>query len=227
MSGAKRARNPRGGKRKKKKDPNAPKRPRSAYILYCTDSREEVKKANDGAKPAELMQMMGAMWNALPAHKKQEYNDKAKEDKARYIEQMKGYTAPEEDDDDEDDGGSRRKRGKKKDPSEPKRSPSAYLLYGTKVREEVKAENPEAKSSEIMKLIGAKWQKLNEEQKKPYTDEAAQLKSQYDDAKASFKKKSSVARDDDGKDDDGDDGEDGGGDDDGEDDGGDDDDDDE
>jgi len=211
MSGAKRARNPRGGKRKKKKDPNAPKRPRSAYILYCTDSREEVKKANDGAKPAELMQMMGAMWNALPAHKKQEYNDKAKEDKARYIEQMKGYTAPGDDDDDEDDGGGRRKRGKKqKDPSEPKRSPSAYLLYGQKIREEVKAANPEAKSSEIMKIIGARWQKLGEEEKKPYVDEAAQLKSQYDDAKASYKKKAVAADDDGGKDDDDDDGDDGG-----------------
>jgi len=223
MSGNKRARNPRAGKRKKKKDPNAPKRPRSAYILYCTEMRDDVKKQHEGAKPAELMQIMGQMWNQLPAHKKTEFNDKAKEDKTRYNDEMKSYTPPEDDDDDDDDGG-RRKRGRKRDPAEPKRAPSAYLLYGQRVREEVKKEHPEAKSSEIMKLIGQKWQKLTDEEKKPFIEEASQLKSKYDEAKASYKSKGRAAAEDDdgGKDDDDDAGNDDGGDDD-EDDGGDDD----
>jgi len=196
-----------GGKRKKRKDPNAPKRPRSAYILYCTEMREDVKKTHEGSKPAELMQIMGQMWNQLPAHKKQEFTDKAKEDKIRYNDEMKTYTPPDDEDEDDDDGGGRRKRGRKRDPNEPKRAPSAYLIYGQKVREEVKKEHPEAKSSEIMKLIGAKWQKLTDEEKKPFVEEASRLKSQYEEQKSAFKKKPPPVDDDDAKEDD----EDGGG----------------
>jgi len=179
------------GKRKKKKDPNAPKRPRSAYILYCTEKRSEVKAEHPDAKPAELMRIMGELWNSLAPTKKQEYTDKAKDDKARYNDQMKDYSAPEPESD-EDERPSKRQKGKKgkkkRDPMEPKRSPSAYLIYGQRVREKVKGEHPDAKSSEIMKIIGQMWQKLSEEEKKPYNDEAATAKAKYDVAKQEYKK---------------------------------------
>jgi hypothetical protein len=191
-AGTKRAKSKAGGRKKKKKDVNAPKRPRSAYILYCTDMREEVKRQHPEAKPAELMQLMGQMWNNLAGPKKQEYNEKAKEDKQRYNEQMKGYTPPEEESDEDEAPSKKRKtkgKGKKKkDPNEPKRAPSAYLLYGQKVREQVKAEQPDAKSSDIMKTIGAMWQKLSDEDKKPYVEEAANAKAKYEKDKSDYKK---------------------------------------
>lgn len=36
-------------KSKVEKDPNAPKKPLSAYMMYCADMRDEVKKENPGA----------------------------------------------------------------------------------------------------------------------------------------------------------------------------------
>lgn len=36
-------------KSKVKKDPNVPKKPLSAYMMYCADMRDEVKKENPGA----------------------------------------------------------------------------------------------------------------------------------------------------------------------------------
>jgi arsenate reductase-like glutaredoxin family protein len=188
MSSAARPRKSKAGKRKKKKDPNAPKRPRSAYILYCAEKRNDAKADHPDAKPAELMKILGDLWNQLSPTKKAEYNEKAKQDKDRYTDQLKSYHPPDDEDDD-DDGGkrSKNKRGKKKkDPNEPKRAPSAYLIYGQKVRDQIKSEFPDLKSSEIMQKIGERWQKLTEEEKKPYNEEAAIAKAQYESKKAEY-----------------------------------------
>jgi len=192
MSSAARPRKTKSGKRKKKKDINAPKRPRSAYILYCAEKRNEAKADHPDAKPAELMKILGDLWNQLPAAKKVEFTEKAKEDKQRYSEQMKNYTPPEPDSDDDAPPSkrSRGKRGKKKrDPSEPKRPPSAYLIYGQKIRDQIKVEFPDLKSSEIMQKIGERWQKLTEDEKKPYNDDAATGKARYESQKAEYKAK--------------------------------------
>jgi len=218
-SGTKRSKPKQSNRKKKKKDPNAPKKPRSAYILFCTDVREEVKSENKEAKPAQLMQLMGSRWNNLDAVRKEEYNNKAKIDKQRYSEEMKGYQAPEEESDDEDEAPTKRRKGKgkggkkKKDANEPKRSPSAYLIYSQRVRPQVKAENPEAKSSEIMKKTGAMWQSLSEDEKKPFVIEAQQQKEKYEIAKSEYKKHKAQEEDDEdqGGDNDEDDDNDGGG----------------
>ena len=81
---------------------------------------------------------------------------------------MKGYNPPEEDDSDEDEAPSKKRKSKgkagkkKKDANEPKRSPSAYLIYSQHIRPQVKSENPEAKSSEIMKKTGNEWKQAGD-----------------------------------------------------------------
>lgn len=52
-------------KEKKAKDPDAPKRPASAYILFSNAKRAEVVKANPGAKLPEVAKVLGGMWKAL------------------------------------------------------------------------------------------------------------------------------------------------------------------
>jgi len=170
-----------------------PKRPRSAYILYCAEKRNEAKADHPDAKPAELMKILGDLWNQLPAPKKAEFTEKAKEDKQRYTDQMKDYKKPVDDSDDDSPPSKRArgsKRGKKKrDPNEPKRPQSAYLIYGQKVRDQIKGEFPDLKSSEIMQRIAERWQKLTEEEKKPFNEEAATRKSSYESQKAEYKAK--------------------------------------
>ena len=53
---------------KKLKDPNAPKKPRSAYILWVTENRAKI--AEEGMKPAEVMKKAGEMWGTIDAKTK-------------------------------------------------------------------------------------------------------------------------------------------------------------
>ena len=49
-----------------KKDPNKPKRGKSAYIFFCAKKREEAKtNLVDGAKATDVTSELGRMWNAL------------------------------------------------------------------------------------------------------------------------------------------------------------------
>jgi len=189
--------------RKKTKDPNAPKRPRSAYILYSQDAREEAKKMNPTAKPAELMQIMGKMWKELTETEKKPFLDRAVEDKGRFTDEMKDYQPPEEDDDeeedededdddDDEDGGKKKKKKstkskkKKKDPNAPKKGMSAYLHYGQSVREKVKGEHQSARSADLMQIIGKMWKELTEDQKQPFFELAKRDRERYEVDKANY-----------------------------------------
>ena len=76
------------------KDPNKPKRGKSAYIFFCAKKREEAKaNLGDGAKATEVTSELGRMWNALKASTKSvdkkllaSLEAEAAEDKARYNE---------------------------------------------------------------------------------------------------------------------------------------------
>ena len=55
------------------KDPNKPKRGKSAYIFFCAKKREEAKSnLGDGAKATEVTSELGRMWNALKASTKKD-----------------------------------------------------------------------------------------------------------------------------------------------------------
>ncbi|KAI7864901.1 high mobility group box domain-containing protein [Spinellus fusiger] len=80
-----------------------------------------------------------------------------------------------------DDG---KKRRIKKDPSAPKRGLSAYMFFSQDQRQQVKDENPEATFGSIGKLLGEKWKKMSDTDKKPYIEKAEQDKKRYEDEKA-------------------------------------------
>merc|ERR1711935_506772 len=57
-------------KQRKKKDPNAPKRPMSSYFLFMNASRPQVRKENPDASIGEVAKIMGKMWGEIePAEK--------------------------------------------------------------------------------------------------------------------------------------------------------------
>jgi uncharacterized membrane protein YgcG len=72
-----------------------------------------------------------------------------------------------------------KKQKKKKDPNEPKRALSSYMLFCADIREEVKAENPEAKITELSKLMGAKWKEISKEGKTKYEALNKEFKELY------------------------------------------------
>ncbi|GLD96085.1 hypothetical protein PINS_up004763 [Pythium insidiosum] len=101
---------------RKKKDPNAPKRPLSAYFFFCNEIREQVRSENPNKKVTEIAQLLAERWRALPDKKRVKYQKMHEEAKVRYEEQMDSYNAgknghvaevheeeEEEDDDEEED----------------------------------------------------------------------------------------------------------------------------
>ena len=79
--------------KKKVKDPNAPKRNKTAYNYYSSASRNDVKTANPSAKPIEITKLISENWKALSAKEKAPWDAKAAADKERYQKEMAEYTS--------------------------------------------------------------------------------------------------------------------------------------
>ncbi|KAG0246607.1 high mobility group box domain-containing protein [Mortierella sp. GBAus27b] len=93
-------------KRKTKKDPNAPKAPMSAYLLFCEEYREKVKSQNPDKSFGELGRILGEMWRSFDEDKKAPYVAKHEKTKAKYVVEKAAYEAKknqEDEDEDEDE----------------------------------------------------------------------------------------------------------------------------
>ena len=62
---------PKGKKRKKLKDRNAPKPALSGYIRFLNEKREVLRKENPSLTFSELTRLLGSEWSKLQQHEKQ------------------------------------------------------------------------------------------------------------------------------------------------------------
>jgi len=76
-----------------KKDPNAPKRAMTAYILYSNATRADVKAENPEAKFGDMARMISTNYKALPADERAYWDGKNAEEKERYAKQKASYDA--------------------------------------------------------------------------------------------------------------------------------------
>jgi len=96
-----------GGKRKKTKDPNAPKRSLSGFFFFCHEERPKVRAINPSYGVGDIAKELGKRWEVCPNRPK--FEAMAAKDKQRYEKEMQAYKAgakkpkPAEDDDDEGD----------------------------------------------------------------------------------------------------------------------------
>ena len=72
---------PQAPKEKKEKG-DKPKRAPSAYIIFCGEKREEVKKANPEATFGELGKLLGGLWSGMDEAAKKKYTKAAEAAKA-------------------------------------------------------------------------------------------------------------------------------------------------
>uniref|UniRef100_A0A674KDA5 FACT complex subunit SSRP1 n=1 Tax=Terrapene triunguis TaxID=2587831 RepID=A0A674KDA5_9SAUR len=77
---------------KKGKDPNAPKRPMSAYMLWLNASREKIKSDHPGISITDLSKKAGELWKGMSKEKKEEWDRKAEDAKRDYEKAMKEYS---------------------------------------------------------------------------------------------------------------------------------------
>ncbi|WCJ38972.1 high-mobility group box 6 [Euphorbia peplus] len=71
----------------------------------------------------------------------------------------------------------------KKDPNKPKRPATAFFIFMDDFRKTFKEANPGSKDvKRVAKEAGEKWKSMSDEEKKEYTDKAAELKAEYNKA---------------------------------------------
>lgn len=88
--------------------------------------------------------------------------------KAAAKKESKPKKAKSSSDEKSSDAPKAKKGKKKKDPNKPKAARSAYIYFTEAKRKELKVTQPEAKTTEIMKMCGELWQKCSEEDRVQY-----------------------------------------------------------
>uniref|UniRef100_A0A8D8CSS9 High mobility group-T protein n=1 Tax=Culex pipiens TaxID=7175 RepID=A0A8D8CSS9_CULPI len=73
------------------KDPNAPKRPPSAFFIFCSEFRPKVKEETPGLSIGDVAKRLGEMWNKISSEEKQPYEKKAAKLKEKYEKDIAAY----------------------------------------------------------------------------------------------------------------------------------------
>ena len=84
---------PKGDKKGKKKDPNAPKRPPSAFFLFRSEHCPKIKSEHSGLSIGDTAKKLGEMWSEQSAKDKQPYEQKAAKLKEKYQKDIAVYRA--------------------------------------------------------------------------------------------------------------------------------------
>src|SRR5689334_4305855 len=78
---------------KKAKDPNAPKRPLSGYMLYSKDRRPGLAKEQPNLANTEIVSVIATEWSGMSDAEKAPYIKRGTAAKARYVKAKAAYDA--------------------------------------------------------------------------------------------------------------------------------------
>ncbi|XP_021570332.1 TOX high mobility group box family member 4 isoform X3 [Carlito syrichta] len=78
-------------KKRKKKDPNEPQKPVSAYALFFRDTQAAIKGQNPNATFGEVSKIVASMWDSLGEEQKQVYKRKTEAAKKEYLKALAAY----------------------------------------------------------------------------------------------------------------------------------------
>lgn len=91
----KKAKWPKGKRRKRPRDVNAPEKPLTGYVRFLNDRREAVRAANPTANFSDITKILANEWSKLGPQEKQKYLDEAEKDRVRYSKEMEQYQQTE------------------------------------------------------------------------------------------------------------------------------------
>jgi uncharacterized protein YodC (DUF2158 family) len=153
------------------KDPNAPKKPLSAYFLFSSDERLKVKGTNPEMSITEVAKELGKRWATLDPAVKSEYERRYHEARKEYDIQMNQF----------------KPQKKKKDPNAPKQPLSAYFIFSTEERLKVKENNPSYTICDVAKELGRRWADMDKSTKDRYQARAEEERQKYDVEMAAYR----------------------------------------
>lgn len=163
-------------------EPQKPKKPTSAYMLFAGAVREEVIKeaeAKNGVKPkmGETAKLIGAKWGEISEEEKASWQEKVAAAKEHYEADLKAYQELM------DPVGTVRAKVEHLIPLKP---PSFYGLWLEDPAKRGKAhglliaEGKQATKPNVMAKMGQLWRALAEELKAPFMEKAKQLQAEYE-----------------------------------------------
>lgn len=178
--------------KKAPKDPNAPKRPLSSYMLWAGEVRNKIKEENPEYSITDIAKMLGKMWSNVGDDERQTYKKKADDMKAKYQKRLSKYRESTEYLDHLEELWKHKIQQTKaqfpKDEHAPKRPLSDYMLYVKDVREQFKEENPSLSMTEQTAKIAKSWKSLSSDAQAPYRVKAKDLKAEYTKKLEKYKK---------------------------------------
>jgi len=104
--------------RRTKKDKNAPKKGKTAFIIFSNETRPIVKDEQPELTFAEIAKEIASRWKAVDAATKKRVEKLAEKDKERYVKEMENYTPPDGESSAAAKKKSSKKRASKKKPVE-------------------------------------------------------------------------------------------------------------
>jgi len=152
------------------KDPNAPKKPLSAYFLFSQEERLKVKAENPDYSITEVAKELGKRWATLNPDIKNSYEQRYQDARRVYEQELNNY-----------------KPKKKKDPNAPKQPLSAYFIFSTEERLKVKESNPHYSICEVAKELGRRWAEMDPQVKQRYQARAEEERQKYDNDMANYR----------------------------------------
>ena len=156
-------------KTKKMKNPNAPKRALSAWIIYTNEQRPKFKANNPEKSTTELTTLMSQEWRNMTDSDKKKYEDLAKVDKERYMKEKEEFESNSDNDSSESENEKPKK--KVKDPDAPKKNVNSYMHFSRVIR----AKHPDVKhTAAALKVM---WADLDD--KSEYEEMAKADKERY------------------------------------------------
>mmetsp|Transcript_23169 Transcript_23169/g.50171 ORF Transcript_23169/g.50171 Transcript_23169/m.50171 type:complete len:359 (+) Transcript_23169:527-1603(+) len=174
------------------RDPSAPKKNMSAYLMYQNTMRESFRTENPGMTFGQLAKFTSAMYKSLTPEEKGRWEEAALQDKARYETEMSNYVPPPGFDptgqlvDSNAIAGGRKYSKKHKDPNAPKRARGSYVFFTLEERPKIVAEFPDMKFTETGHLMGERWRALTPVQKKVFEDQANDDKKRFNEDMAAY-----------------------------------------
>ena len=137
-------------KKKKARDPNRPKKPMTAFLLFSGANRGAIKSKHPDMKVTEISKELGKRWRGSSDKAKSPFVKEAKKLKKNYDKEKAKYDK------------------EKAKHAPPKRPWGSYFRFCGEMREDIKNENPGLKITEYAKLLGAAWRDLSEAEQAPY-----------------------------------------------------------
>lgn len=164
--------------KRRRKLPKGPKKPRTAYAFFMMEKHEEL--ASEFEDFRDRTRKMASEWKKLSDTDKNEYSEKSVQDKKRYETALDKFL------EENPEVAKIRKRKRKRKEGEPKRANTAYIFFTIENRPKVKSENPDMKTTEIMKELGKQWKALGDNKKGKYQEMAKKDTERYQGEKAAW-----------------------------------------